>query len=83
MTPLTCAGLKVSCEWYGELVLKNSVFESDSFSSGAYSLRSFLSCCLRACGRWFRSQAEEPHQSFQILCHRRQVELLTHELDSA
>jgi hypothetical protein len=26
-------------------------------------------CFLRGCHRWLRSLVEEPHQSFQVLCH--------------
>src|SRR5437016_10611548 len=42
------------------------------FPSGEFlPIRVFLlvSGCLRACHRWLRSHVEEPHQSFQVLCH--------------
>src|SRR5438552_13802325 len=52
------------------LVLKNSlrrrVFPQGSFFRFVFS---FGSGCLRACHRWLRSHVEEPHQSFQVLCH--------------
>jgi len=42
------------------------------FPSGEFlPVRVFLAvvCFLRGCHRWLRSQVEEPHQSFQVLCH--------------
>src|SRR5439155_12476712 len=59
-----------NCWRNGELVLKNSlrrrVFPQGSFFRFVFS---FGSGCLRACHRWLRSHVEEPHQSFQVLCH--------------
>src|SRR5215471_18694147 len=54
------------------------------FLSGEFlSVRLFAGlCCLRDSHRWLRSHVEEPHQSFQVLCHGSEVELLAHELDS-
>jgi hypothetical protein len=42
------------------------------FPSGEFlPVRIFLAvvCVLRGCHRWLRSHVEEPHQSFQVLCH--------------
>ena len=42
------------------------------FPSGEFLLvRVFLAvvCFLRGCHRWLRAHVEEPHQSFQVLCH--------------
>jgi hypothetical protein len=42
------------------------------FPSGQFlPVRVFLAvvCFLRDCHRWLCSQVEEPHQSFQVLCH--------------
>ena len=42
------------------------------FPSGEFlPVRVFLAvvCFLRDCHRWLRSHVEEPHQSFQVLCH--------------
>jgi hypothetical protein len=66
-------------------VLKNSVLKT-RFPSGEFPpVGVFLAvvCFLRGCHRWLHSPVEEPHQSFQVLCHGSQVELLPHELDSA
>jgi hypothetical protein len=72
-------------ECNGELVLKNSFVDAFSLPGEFLPVRVFLAvvCFLRGCHRWLRSPVEEPHQSFQVLCHSSQVELLTHELDSA
>ena len=72
-------------ERQGELVLKNSVRRRVVPSGEFLLVRVFLAvvCLLRGGHRWLRFQVEEPHQSFQVLGHGSQVELLTHELDSA
>jgi hypothetical protein len=44
------------------------------FPSGEFlPVRVFLEvvCFLRGCHRWLRFHVEEPHQSFQVLCHGR------------
>ena len=68
-----------------ELVLKNSVRRRVVPSGEFLLVRVFLAvvCLLRGGHGWLRFQVEEPHQSFQVLGHGSQVELLTHELDSA
>jgi hypothetical protein len=40
-------------------------------SEGFLPVRVFLAVVwfLRGCHRWLRSHVEEPHQSFQVLCH--------------
>src|SRR5215469_5667417 len=72
-------------ERYQALVLKNSVRRCVFPQGSFFRVRVFLAveCFLRGCHRCLRSPIEEPHQSFQVLCHGSEVELLTHELDSA
>jgi hypothetical protein len=67
------------------LVLKNSARGRGSPLSGElFGFLLFeLVCFLCAGHRRLRGHVEEPRQSFQILCHSRQVELFAHELNSA
>jgi len=60
-----------------ELLVKNRVgveklgSETRFPSEGFLPVRVFLAvvCFLRGCHRWLHSHVEEPHQSFQVLCH--------------
>ena len=67
------------------LMLKNSARGRGSPLSGElFGFLLFeLVCFLCAGHRRLRGHVEEPRQSFQILCHSRQVELFAHELNSA
>jgi hypothetical protein len=51
-----------------KLGLRTRFFSQGSFFRFVFSC---CSCLLRGCHRWLRSQVEEPHQSFQVLCHSR------------
>ena len=70
----------------GELLLKKSVetgMQAALFSFTDTLVSLFFGSVLVRDRHQLRPGRKEPHQPFQILCHRRQVKLFAYELDPA
>ena len=72
-TPAMCQHLTLASQLLLTVVGVEKLGPRTRFPSGEFlpiRVFSFGSDCLRACHRCLRSPVEEPHQSFQVLCHR-------------